>query len=194
MNAATQLPTTNTAAPVTSPANKWVIDTGHSEVGFRVRHMMVSWTRGKFDRFEGTLELDSQDITRSKIDVRIEAASINTNLADRDAHLKSADFFDAANFPHLHFTSQKVEQVSGGGLKVLGELEIRGARKAVVLDVDTLAPAAKDPWGGVRRGTRATTRLSRKDFGLNWNSALELGGVLVGDEVEIHLEIELIQK
>lgn len=193
MNAATQLPTTNTAAPATSPS-KWVIDTGHSEVGFRVRHMMVSWTRGKFDRFEGTLELDSQDITRSKIDVRIEAGSINTNLADRDAHLKSADFFDAANFPHLHFTSQKIEQVNGGGLKVLGELEIRGVRKAVVLDVDALAPAAKDPWGGVRRGTRATTRLSRKDFGLNWNSALELGGVLVGDEVEIHLEIELIQK
>lgn len=194
MNAATQLPTTNTTAPATSPVSKWVIDTGHSEVGFRVRHMMVSWTRGKFDRFEGTLELDSQDLTRSKIDVRIEAGSINTNLADRDAHLKSADFFDAANFPHLHFTSQKIEQVNGGGLKVLGELEIRGVRKAVVLDVDALAPAAKDPWGGVRRGTRATTRLSRKDFGLHWNSALELGGVLVGDEVEIHLEIELIQK
>jgi polyisoprenoid-binding protein YceI len=194
MNAAPQLPTTNTNSPVTAPVSKWVIDTGHSEVGFRVRHMMVSWTRGKFDRFEGTLELDNHDITRSKIDVRIDAASINTNLADRDAHLKSADFFDAANFPHLHFTSQKIEQVSGGGLKVLGELEIRGVKKAVVLDVEPLAPAAKDPWGGVRRGTRAVARLSRKDFGLNWNSALELGGVLVGDEVEIHLEIELIQK
>lgn len=193
MDSATQL-RTSTAAPVTSPVTKWVIDTGHSEVGFRVRHMMVSWTRGKFDRFEGTLELDGQDVTRSKLDVRIEAASINTNLADRDAHLRSADFFDAGNFPHLHFTSQKIEQANDGGLQVFGQLEIRGVKKTVTLEVEPLAPAAKDPWGGTRRGTRATARLSRKEFGLNWNAALELGGVLVGDEVEITLEIELIQK
>ncbi len=182
------------STPVVSPVTKWVIDNAHSEVGFRVRHMMVSWTRGKFDRFEGTLELDGQDITKSKVDVRIEAASINTNTADRDAHLKSADFFDAANAPYLTFTSQKVEQVKGDGLKVHGQLEIRGVKKTVTLDVDPLTPAGKDPWGGMRRGTRATTKLSRKEFGLNWNAALELGGVLVGDEIEITLEIELIQK
>lgn len=194
MDTATQTPAAVIANPVVSPVTKWVIDAAHSEVGFRVRHMMVSWTRGKFDRFEGTLELDSQDLSKSKVDVRIEAASINTNTADRDAHLKSADFFDAANSPYLTFTSQKIQQVSGGGLEVLGQLEIRGVKKTVTLEVEPLAPAAKDPWGGLRRGTRATTTLSRKDFGLNWNAALELGGVLVGDEVQITLEIELIQK
>ncbi|MDP1825162.1 MAG: YceI family protein [Archangium sp.] len=194
MDTATQPASAAIPAPLASPVTRWELDTVHSEVGFRVRHMMVSWTRGKFDRFAGTLELDGQDVTKSKIEVAIEAGSINTNAADRDAHLKSPDFFDAANFSHLKFTSQKVEQVSGGGLRVLGQLEIRGVKKAVALDVEPLTPAAKDPWGGTRRGTRATTKLSRKDFGLNWNAALELGGVLVGDEVEITLEIELIQK
>ena len=139
-------------------------------------------------------ELDGQDVTKSKIEVSIEAASSNTNGADRDTHLKSADSFDAATFSHLKFVSQKIEQVSGGGLRVLGQLEIRGVKKAVALDVEPLTAAGKDPWGGTRRGTRATTRLSRKDFGLNWNAALELGGVLVGDEIEITLEIELVQK
>lgn len=194
MDTAAQATALTPAAPVVSPVTRWVIDAAHSEVGFRVRHMMLSWTRGKFDRFEGTLELDSQDLTRSKVEVAIEAASINTNTADRDAHLKSADFFDAANFSHLRFSSQKVEAVSGGGLRVLGQLEIRGVKKAVALDVEPLTPAGKDPWGGVRRGTRATTKINRKEFGLNWNAALELGGVLVGEEVEITLEIELIQK
>lgn len=194
MDTATQPTAATIPAPVVSPVTRWEIDAVHSEVGFRVRHMMVSWTRGKFDRFSGALELDGQDVTKSKIEVAIEAASINTNAADRDAHLKSPDFFDAANFSHLKFTSQKVEQVSGGGLRVLGQLEIRGVKKAVSLDVEPLTPAGKDPWGGTRRGTRATTKLSRKDFGLNWNAALELGGVLVGDEVEISLEIELVQK
>jgi len=192
--ATAQTTTTTTAAPVVSPVTKWVIDQAHSEVGFRVRHMMVSWTRGKFDTFEGTLELDSNDVTKSKVDVKIDASSINTNAKDRDTHLRSADFFDAANFPFLRFVSQKVEAAKDGGLRVLGELEIRGTKKAVALDVEPLTPAAKDPWGGTRRGTRAVTKLNRKDFGLTWNAGLELGGVLVGDAVEIHLEIELIQK
>jgi polyisoprenoid-binding protein YceI len=185
---------TPAAAPVTSPVTRWVIDTVHSEVGFRVRHMMVSWTKGKFDKFEGTLELDANDITRSKVEVSIDVTSINTNAADRDGHLKSPDFFDAANFPKMTFTSQKVEALAGGALRVLGQLEIRGTKKAVALDVEPLSPAAKDPWGNIKRGTRATAKLNRKDFGLNWNSALELGGVLVGDEVEITLEVELNQK
>lgn len=193
MDTATQ-PAATAAAPVVSPVTKWAIDTTHSEVGFRVRHMMVSWTRGKFDKFEGMLELDSQDISKSKVEVKIDTGSINTNAADRDVHLKSPDFFDAAHFPFMHFVSQKVEQGKDGGLRVLGQLEIRGVKKAVALEVDALTPAGKDPWGGIRRGTRAVAKLSRKDFGLNWNAALELGGVLVGDEVEIHLEIELVQK
>jgi len=194
MNTASASTVAPATAPVVSPVTRWTIDAAHSEVGFRVRHMMLSWTRGKFDRFEGTLELDANDVTKSKVEVSIETGSISTNAADRDAHLKSPDFFDAANFPHLKFSSQKIESVTGGGLRVLGQLEIRGVKKAVALDVDALTPAGKDPWGGLRRGTRATTKINRKEFGLNWNAALELGGVLVGDEVEITLEIELIQK
>lgn len=194
MNTTPATAASTAAAPVVSPVTRWAIDTAHSEVGFRVRHMMVSWTKGKFEKFEGTLELDGQDVTKSKIDVTIDVASINTSTPDRDAHLKSPDFFDAANFPQLKFSSQKVEALAGGALRVLGQLEIRGTKKAVALDVEPLAAAAKDPWGGMRRGTVAKTKLSRKDFGLNWNAALELGGVLVGDEVEITLEVELIQK
>ncbi|MFZ5441877.1 MAG: YceI family protein [Myxococcota bacterium] len=193
MDTATAVAAANTA-PVASPVTRWVIDTAHSEIGFRVRHMMVSWTRGNFGKFEGTLELDAQDVTKSKVEVSIDVASIDTGTADRDAHLRSPDFFDAANHPQMNFVSQKVEALAGGALRVLGQLEIRGTKKAVALDVEPLAPAAKDPWGGMRRGTAAKAKLSRKDFGLNWNAALEMGGVLVGDEVEIHLEIELIQK
>lgn len=193
MDTATAVAAANTA-PVASPVTRWVIDTAHSEIGFRVRHMMVSWTRGNFGKFEGTLELDAQDVTKSKVEVSIDVASIDTGTADRDAHLRSPDFFDAANHPQMKFVSQKVEALAGGALRVLGQLEIRGTKKAVALDVEPLAPAAKDPWGGMRRGTAAKAKLSRKDFGLNWNAALEMGGVLVGDEVEIHLEIELIQK
>ncbi|MFT3710721.1 MAG: YceI family protein [Archangium sp.] len=196
MNTNTAASTVSTpAAPVNAPSStQWTIDASHSEVGFRVRHMMVSWTRGKFDRFAGTVELDEQDLSKSKIDVSIEAASINTNTADRDAHLKSPDFFDAAKFPSLTFKSSRVEPGVGGALNVHGALEIRGVSKPVVLHVEPLSPSAKDPWGGTRRGTRATTKLNRKDYGLNWNAALELGGVLVGDEVEITLEVELIKK
>lgn len=181
-------------APMPASSTRWEIDTAHSEVGFRVRHMMVSWTRGKFDRFSGSVMLDEKNLGASKVSVSIDATSINTNTADRDAHLRSADFFDAANFPALKFESSKVEAGAGGALVVQGTLEIRGVTKPVTLHVDALAPAAKDPWGGTRRGTRATTKINRKDFGLNWNSALELGGVLVGEEVEITLEVELIQK
>jgi polyisoprenoid-binding protein YceI len=196
MNTATATSTdAASSAPVTAPSStRWAIDASHSEVGFRVRHMMVSWTRGKFDRFSGMVELDEKDLSKSKVEVSIETASINTNTADRDAHLKSPDFFDAAKFPALTFNSKRVEAAAGGALTVHGDLQIRDVTKPVVLHVEPLSPAAKDPWGGTRRGTRATTRLNRKEFGLNWNAALELGGVLVGDEVEITLEIELIQK
>jgi polyisoprenoid-binding protein YceI len=194
MNTTAAASTTPATAPVAAPVTTWAIDAVHSEVGFRVRHMMVSWTKGKFDKFEGTLQLDTNDITKSKLDVSIDVGSISTNAADRDNHLKSPDFFDAANFPKMVFTSQKIESLAGGALRVLGQLEIRGTKKAVALDVEPISAAGKDPWGNMRRGTRATAKVNRKEFGLNWNAGLELGGVLVGDEVEITLEVELIQK
>jgi len=194
MNTTATESTTPASAPVVAPVTTWAIDAVHSEVGFRVRHMMVSWTKGKFDKFEGTLQLDANDVTKSKLDVSIDVGSISTNAADRDNHLKSPDFFDAANFPKMVFTSQKIESLAGGALRVLGQLEIRGTKKAVALDVEPISAAGKDPWGNMRRGTRATAKVNRKEFGLNWNAGLELGGVLVGDEVEITLEVELIQK
>lgn len=194
MSTATQTSAAAAVAPVAAPTTTYVIDASHSEVGFRVRHMMVSWVKGKFEKFEGSLELDNNDITRSKVSVSIDVNSINTSTTDRDNHLRSADFFDGANHPKMSFVSQKVEQQANGNLRVLGELEIRGTKKAIALDVEALSDVAKDPWGGFRRGTQAKAKLSRKEFGLNWNAALEMGGVLVGDEVEITLEVELIQK
>ncbi|MFO0593773.1 MAG: YceI family protein [Myxococcaceae bacterium] len=195
MNPSTVSVAPQSSAPVVADATtRWVLDAAHSEVGFRVRHMMLSWTRGKFDRFEGTLVLDERDPSRSHVEVSIDTASVNTNTVDRDNHLRSADFFESDKFPKMTFVSTKVEPQASGALKVQGELQIRGTKKPVTLDVEALSPAMKDPWGGTRRGTRATTKLNRKDFGLTWNAALELGGVLVGEEVEISLEIELIRK
>ncbi|PZR14561.1 MAG: protein yceI precursor [Archangium gephyra] len=182
------------AAPVASPVSNFVIDTAHSEVGFRVRHMMVSWTKGRFDKYEGTLELDEQDLSKSKLNVTIDASSINTGTVDRDNHLRSADFFDAANFPKLTFVSQRFEPGKDGTFRVLGELTIRGVSKAIALDVEEFSGEHKDPWGNVKRGARAHAKLNRKDFGLNWNAAIEMGGVVVGDAVEITLEVELTKK
>ncbi len=184
----------SSTAPVESPISNWVIDTAHSEVGFRVRHMMVSWTKGRFEKYEGALELNEQDLSKSKLSVSIDANSINTGTTDRDNHLRSADFFDVANFPSLAFVSQKFEPGKDGAFRVLGELTIRGVTKAVALDVEEFSAAHKDPWGNLKRGARAHAKLNRKDFGLNWNAAIEMGGVVVGDSVEITLEVELTKK
>ncbi len=185
---------TTAATPVTSPISNWVIDTVHSEVGFRVRHLMVSWTKGRFDKYEGSLELNEQDLSKSKLSVKIDANSINTGTVDRDNHLRSPDFFDVAKFPELSFVSQRFEAGEGGAFRVLGELTMHGVSKAVALDVEEFADAAKDPYGNIKRGARAHAKLNRKDFGLNWNAALEMGGVVVGDVVEITLEVELTKK
>lgn len=178
----------------TTTTTRWAVDTSHSEVGFRVRHMMVSWVKGKFEKFEGLLELNEAELGKSKLDVTIDAASINTSTADRDNHLRSPDFFDVAKFPSLKFSSTKFEAGKNGAFQVTGNLDMHGVTKSVTLEVEALSAAGKDPWGGMRRGTRATTKLNRKDFGLNWNAALEMGGVLVGEDIEITLEVELIQK
>jgi polyisoprenoid-binding protein YceI len=173
---------------------KWNLDTEHTEVGFRVRHMMVAYTKGNFRKFHGTVEFDDRAPQDTKIDVTIDAASVDTNNAKRDEHLKSADFFDVAKFPTLRFVSTRATPTGAGGLKVDGQLTLRGVTKPVVLDVSELGEPTKDPWGGVRRGATAKAKLNRKDFGLMWNAALEAGGVAVGDEVQIVLEIELVQQ
>lgn len=173
--------------------SSFVIDNAHSEVGFRIRHMMVSWTKGRFEKYSGTLELDEANFANSKLEVKIDAASINTGTVDRDNHLRSADFFDVAKFPELTFTSQKFEG-SGERFRILGELTIHGVTKPVTLDVEDFSAEHKDPWGNLKRGARATTKVNRKDFGLHWNAAIEAGGVVVGDNVEITIDVELTKK
>jgi polyisoprenoid-binding protein YceI len=180
------------AAPAPAAPTRWALDVSHTEVGFRVRHMMVSWTKGEFQRFSGRVAYDEARPEQTRVDVTIEAASLHSRDEKRDAHLRSADFFDVEKHPTLAFRSTGATRAGADGLDVEGELTIRGTTRPVVLAVRGIGPAVKDPWGGVRRGATASTRVSRKDFGLTWNAALELGGVAVGDEVLIELNIELL--
>ena len=173
-------------------ASTWNADLAHSNVGFKVRHMMVSNVRGSFDKFDATVSYDEKDVTRSSVSVTIEAASINTGVEQRDTHLKSPDFFDAAKFPQLTFISKRIEK-SGEGLKIVGDLTMHGVTKEVTLDVTELNPPVTDPWGSVRMGASASTRLNRTDYGLLWNKAIEAGGVVVGEMVDIMIEVELVK-
>lgn len=182
------------AVPALGSAATWQIDPEHSSVQFKVRHLMVSNVKGGFEKFAGMVALDEGDITRSRVDVTIDAGSIDTRVAKRDTHLRSPDFLDVERFPVLTFASRKVARAGGDRLKVTGDLTIHGVTKEVTLDVDGPSASVKDPWGNTRRGATATTTINRKDFGLVWNKALETGGVVVGDEVAITLEVEMIRK
>lgn len=170
----------------------WNIDTSHSGVHFSIRHMVIAKVRGAFDRWQGTFELDEANPAASKVAVRIEAASINTREEKRDAHLRSADFFDVATYPELTFDSTRVEKLDDEHYKVTGNLTIHGVTKEVVLDAESLG-TGKDPWGNDRIAFQAQTSVNRKDFGLSWNQALETGGVLVGEKVEISLDIQAVK-
>lgn len=180
--------------PVAASASTWSIDPDHSTVGFKVKHMMVSNVYGKFEKHAGVIELDDKDITKSKVQVTIDTNSVNTNVQKRDEHLRSADFFDVAKHPTMTFVSKKVAKAGKDRLKVTGDLTLHGVTKQVVLDVEGPTKESKDPWGNIRKGVTATTKINRKDFGLVWNGVLETGGVAVGDEVTITLEIEAIRK
>ncbi len=171
----------------------WQIDNAHSQVEFSVRHMMISNVRGRFETFSGTVEFDEANPARSTVDVQIDAASINTRDARRDGHLKSPDFFDAEKYPYLTFKSKRVQPTSENTGKVYGDLTIRDVTREVVLDV-YYAGLAKSPWGTMSAGFSAETKISRKDWGLNWNQALETGGVLVGDEIKITIELEIVKQ
>jgi polyisoprenoid-binding protein YceI len=180
--------------PVMAHAATWEIDPAHASVEFRVRHLMVTWVKGTFPDVTGTVAIDETDLTKSQVNVTIGTASIDTNNAKRDEHLRSGDFFDTASYPTMTFVSKKI--VAEGGLlrQVIGDLTIRGTTREVTLSVGELTPAVKDPWGNTRRGTTATAEINRKDFGLTWNKAMETGGVVVGDEVKITIDVELIRK
>jgi polyisoprenoid-binding protein YceI len=172
--------------------NRWDIDVGHSAIHFWVRHMVISKVHGRFARWSGAIDLDPSDLSRSSVDVTIDAASIDTQVADRDTHLRSPDFLDVANHPEITFRSRRVEK-AGAGWRVTGDLSIRGVVREVTLEAE-FAGTGKDPWGNERAGFSAKASLDRRDYGLVWNAALEAGGVLVGEKVEIAIELEAVKK
>jgi len=172
----------------------WVIDPVHSTAQFKVKHMMISNVTGEFTSINGILDRDESDVTKSKIRASIDAATISTRDPQRDAHLKSADFFHVEKHSVLTFNSTSITRSADGELKVSGDLTISGVTRTVVFDVDGPSTAQKDPWGNTRIGLSATTRISRKDFGLTWNAALETGGLLVGGAVTINLDVQLIKE
>jgi len=171
----------------------WTIDPAHSQVQFTVRHMMISNVRGRFENFTGTVEFDEKNPSDIKMDIAIDAASINTRDEQRDAHLKSADFLNAEQHPQIIFKSSRAEKVSDDRFKVTGDLTISGITHPVTLDVE-YAGTALSPWGTTSAGFSAHTKISRKEWGLVWNAALETGGVLVGDEIKIEIEVELVKQ
>jgi polyisoprenoid-binding protein YceI len=183
------------STPATSPttASTWNIDSTHSSAEFKVKHMMISHVKGHFAKVTGTLTLDESTLANSRVEALIEAASVETRDAQRDAHLKSADFFDVEKFPTLSFKSTGISVVRDGELAVEGNLTVRGVTRKVVFSVEGPTPPAKDPWGNTRVGVSASTKISRKDFGLTYNAALETGGVLVGDEVTITLDVQFVK-
>lgn len=169
--------------------NNWNIDATHSGINFSIRHMVVSKVRGRFTKFTGGLTIDDRDLTRSVVEATIDASSIDTGTAQRDAHLRSPDFFDVERFPNIRFRSTQIEKLGTDRYRVVGNLTIRDVSREIALDVEH-GGRAKDPWGNERVGFVAKAALDRKDFGLHWNQVLEAGGLLVGDRVDIELEVQ----
>lgn len=170
---------------------KWVLDPTHSEIVFKVKHMMISNVKGEFTDFD--IEVDGEDIHTAGVKVRIKADSIDTKNADRDGHLKSEDFFDTANYPELVFESTEVTKVDDEEYKLKGLFTIKGIAKEVELDVE-FGGIGKDPWGNEKAGFTVSGKINRKDWGLNWNAALETGGVLVSDEVKFNAEVQFVKQ
>ncbi len=171
----------------------WAIDPAHAELGFAVRHLMLSTVRGRFGAVNGTITVDENDPTSAKVDVTIDVTSIDTRQEMRDNHLRSADFFDAANHATMHFVSKRIDGDVTKTFRLIGDLTIRGTTREITLDA-TFEGRTTDPWGNDRAGFSATGKLNRRDFGLNWNQALETGGVVVGDEVKLTLDVEVVRQ
>lgn len=181
----------NMEATQTAVATKWTLDPTHSELGFKVKHLMISNVKGHFKNFD--IEMEGEDFTKSKVTVSIDASSIYTNNEDRDTHLKSGDFFDAEQYPKLTFTSNNIEKLEDDEYEMTGELSIKGQSKPVTLNVE-LGGFMKDPYGNDKVGFSVNTKINRTDWGLNWNAALETGGILVGEEVKISGEVQLVKQ
>jgi len=184
-------------AAFTAPARAsvWEIDSAHSSAEFSVKHMMVSTAKGRFDKITGTLNLDDKNPTKSTVDIAIDPTTIDTHEPKRDGHLKSPDFFDVAKFPTITFKSTKIEKAGKAKFKVTGDLTMHGVTKPVTLSIEGPTPGMKNPFGSISSGVSATGKINRKDWGLTWNKPLEAaGGVLVGDDVTINVDLELLNK
>ena len=171
----------------------WTIDNAHSQIQFTVRHMMISNVHGGFEKFSGTIDFNEEDPVRSLLSVQIEGASLNTKEPKRDEHLRSADFFNVAQYPYMTYKSKSMQQADATHGRIIGDLTIRDVTREVVLDVE-YAGQAKSPWGTVSAGFSAQTKINRQDWNLTWNKALETGGVLVGDEIKINIDLEVVQQ
>jgi polyisoprenoid-binding protein YceI len=185
---------TGLSLPAAAAGSTWQIDPQHSSAQFAVRHLGLSTVRGAFSKLSGTMVLDDQDITKSSVEVTIDVNTVDTREPDRDKDLRSERFFDVVRFPTMTFKSKKVEQIAPGKLRVTGDLTIHGTTKEVLLDVDGLTPPTRDPWGNQRVAATATTKINRQDYGVKWNAKLDNGGVVVGDDVNITIDVEMIQK
>jgi polyisoprenoid-binding protein YceI len=172
---------------------RWEIDGSHSGIHFSVRHLVIGKVRGQFSRWTGTILVPGAGFSRASLNVVIDASSIDTGVADRDAHLKSPDFLDVERFPELRFTSRTIERTANDRFRVTGELTIKEVRREVTLEVED-AGRTRDPWGNERAAFSARVSLDRKDFGLTWNQVLETGGVMVGDRIDVEIEIEAVRQ
>jgi polyisoprenoid-binding protein YceI len=180
--------------PAAAANSNWQIDPAHSSAQFSVRHLTISTVRGAFSKVTGSVVFDDKEVSKSTVEVTIDANSVDTRVPDRDNDLRSEKFFDVAHYPSITFKSRKVEQLAPGKLKVSGDLTIRGTTKEVVLDVEGPTAPVKDPWGNTRNAATATTKINRQDFGVKWNATLDNGGVVVGDDVSIIIDVELVKK
>jgi len=180
--------------PAAATTSNWQIDPNHSSAQFAVRHLGLSTVRGAFTKVNGSIQFDDKDVTKSSVDVTIDAASVDTRVEGRDKDLRGDHFFEVEKYPTLTFKSTKVEQVEVGKLKVTGDLTIHGVTKQVVLDVEGPTAAVKDPWGNQRAAASATTKINRQDFGVKWNAKMDNGGWVVGDDVAITIDVEMVQK
>jgi polyisoprenoid-binding protein YceI len=179
--------------PAAAASSTWNIDPAHSSAQFSVRHLAISTVRGTFSKISGTVQLDESDITKSTVNVSIDVATVDTHEPDRDADLRTDKFFDVAKYPTMTFKSKKVEQVAPGKLKVTGDFTLHGVTKEVVLDVEGPTPPVKDPWGNQRAAVSAATKINRQAYGVKWNATMDNGGVVVGDDVSINLDVEMVK-
>ena len=174
-------------------ANKWILDPSHSEVQFKVKHMMISNVSGEFTKFDASVETEGDDFQTAKVTFTVDVDSLTTKSEQRDGHLKSADFFDAGNFPQMKFVSTKYENVDNdGSYEVYGDLTIHGITKPVKLDAE-FGGVIKDPWGSTRAGITVTGKINRKEFGLTWSGTTETGSLIVSDEVRLHVALEFVK-